>query len=324
MSSGAKIASARREPAEVMPRVGHGRCPLVLGECIQGRFGAGPHFLVTTPIDLHSTAEFEPRPEAAGVVVEPEQCSKSRVAVERFLEKHGLPGGGRLEIIRPLRPALGFGTSTADITSVLRAAAAAYSIPLEPEEISAIAVGIEPTDGSMHPGCVAYAHRQGRLLEDFGPMPRLRALVLLEGDGVETSTFDLERRDFLYSERDQETLSIGWEMVREAHRLGNVRPMAEAGVLSAKINQQLLVKPVLDEALDVFACVEASGLFIAHTGTLIAFVFDPDLPGFEKRWDGARRFLYERLPGEWIDVSSEGGGSRVGEPSHRPGLGARP
>jgi len=304
MSSGVSAAAPKGGLEGLIPKVGFGRCPLVLGECIQGRFGDEPHFLVTTPIDLHSSAEFTPRPETSEVLSDPPACAKARRAVERWLEEEGLPPGGLLKIRRPQRPALGFGTSTADITAALRSAAAAYSRPLGPRRISEIAIAIEPSDGSMHPGCVAYAHRCGKLIESFGAMPGLRAFVLLSGEGVDTVTFDKARRDFIYSERDQSILRRAWGLVREAHRTGRIGPMAEAGVMSAKINQQLLFKPALEEALDLFTHVEASGLFIAHTGSLIAFVFDPHRSGFENRWEETTRFLSERLPGEWIVVDS--------------------
>jgi len=35
---------------------GVGRCPLVLGECVQGRLEDGLHFLITSPIELFSSA----------------------------------------------------------------------------------------------------------------------------------------------------------------------------------------------------------------------------------------------------------------------------
>ncbi|MEM7350415.1 MAG: hypothetical protein AAF657_06385, partial [Acidobacteriota bacterium] len=209
------------------------QCPLVLGECVQGRLAGGPHFLITVPIDRNSRSTFTPEPESDRVEPRPADCSKGRRAVELYLEEEGLPKGGLLEVEQPLPTGLGFGTSTADIVASLRAAAAAWSRTISPERISRIATTLEPTDGSMYSGCVAYAHRRGKLLERFGPIPPFKALALVNGHAVETVNFDLTRRHFRYSQSDQQRLREAWEMVRAAIRRGRIGPMARAGTISA-------------------------------------------------------------------------------------------
>src|SRR5262245_50992848 len=132
------------------PAAGWGCCPLVLGECVQGRFRGGLHFLITAPLNLFSWARFEPRPDIAYISFDPAECTKSRTAVELFLDGEMLPPGGILSIETPLEPAHGFGTSTADICASIRAAAAAWGRTVAPEALSRIAASIEPTDGSMY------------------------------------------------------------------------------------------------------------------------------------------------------------------------------
>ncbi|MEM7350856.1 MAG: hypothetical protein AAF657_08630, partial [Acidobacteriota bacterium] len=115
--------------------------------------------------------------------------------------------------------------------------------------------------------------------------------------------FDLTRRHFRYSQSDQQRLREAWEMVRAAIRRGRIGPMARAGTISARINQQLLPKPFLGEALAALAPLEAEGLFIAHSGSTIAFVFDCLRPGFELRWERATSFLVDLAPEmSWVEV----------------------
>ncbi len=271
--------------------LGVGVCPLVLGECVQGRLRGGPHFLITAPIPLESRAQFVADLSLGHVVVEPAFCVKSRAAVQQYLESQGLPVSGSLRVETGAQSSVGFGTSTADITASLRAAAAAWGRSLSPAAISRIAIAIEPTDGSMYPGSVAYAHREGRLLESFGPLPRFLALVALCGDEVDTVEFDAERARFEYPAESEQRLLTAWRMIREAIRSADVRLMAQAGMMSAEINQELLPKPMFEEIRGAVDSLGAEGMLAAHSGSLLGVVLDPDKADCLERRDRVARFL---------------------------------
>jgi uncharacterized protein involved in propanediol utilization len=304
MSGSATISDARPSPVLPVPCTGRGSCPLVLGECVQGRLRGGPHFLITAPIHLFSQARFEPDPTLDHVVVDPPERTKSRLAVERYLALEGLPCGGVLHVHTPLEPAHGFGTSTADISASLRAAAAAWGRTVSPETISHIAVGIEPTDGSMYDGSVAYAHRTGALLEELGRLPPFEALVACVGNGVDTIVFDAYRKDFQYPARDEDRLFAAWAMVRRANRQQDVELLARACTLSARINEQLLPKPLFAEMIRYAELGGAEGLMVAHSGTLQALVLDPSRPDHARRKEQAARFMASLTPGCWFEVCS--------------------
>lgn len=284
--------------------VGLGYCPLVLGECVQGRTESGRHFLITSPIGLFSWAEYSIDPARTSSVVEPAERSKSRRAVLRYLTEAGLPFGGVLRVHTPVEPGQGFGTSTADITASVRAAAAAWGRSVSPEVVARIAIEIEPTDGSMYPSCVAFAHREGLLLESLGALPRFEALVACTGGMVDTVAFDERRRDFRYSRRDQEDLAAAWDMVRHANRVADVALMARAATISARINEQLLAKPYFGDVLDFVECVGIEGLMVAHSGTALAMILDPERPDYHWRLDQAQRFLTELAPPYWFRISN--------------------
>jgi L-threonine kinase len=284
--------------------LGMGYCPLVLGECVQGRLGDGTHFLITSPIGLFSWAEFTADLALGRLVVEPADRTKSLRAVARYLAEQDLPAAGALRMATPLDPGQGFGTSTADIAAALRAAAAAWGRAVAPEDIARIAIGIEPTDGSMYPGCVAFAHRRGVLLESLGSLPPFEALVACTGGIVDTLAFDERRRDFRYCAEDERELVRAWDMMRYANSHGDVALVARATTISARINEQLLPKPFFSELLRFVELSGVDGLMTAHSGTALALVFDPSRPGFQERLAESRAFLSRLDPPAWFQISN--------------------
>jgi L-threonine kinase len=286
------------------PGIGAGSCPLVLGECVQGRIGDGPHFLITSPVSLLSLAEFIADTSMGRVVVEPAHYVKSLAGVLQYLGEEALPLSGMLRVHSGARTSLGFGTSTADIAASLRAAAAAWRRRISPSRISRIASRIEPSDGSMYSGSVAYAHREGRLLERFGLLPRFRAVAVICDDGVDTVEFDRHRVHFRYSDHDQKKLRMAWDMVREAERSGSVQLLAEAGTISAGINQELLPKSLFDEFQRDAGPLGAEGLFVAHSGSLLAFILDPSRPDHEARYERVLRYVTDLAFPGWMELAN--------------------
>jgi uncharacterized protein involved in propanediol utilization len=283
---------------------GLGSCPLVLGECVQGRLSDRGYFLITAPVNTFSWAEYVPDPALGRVIVDPPQRTKSLAAVTRYLSFSGYPASGVLRVFTPVRPGLGFGTSTADITASIRAAAAAWGEIATPDAISAIATGIEPTDGSMYPGSVAFDHRRGVLLECLGSLPLFYALVICGEGEVDTVAFDARRKDFRYSRQDEQELRTAWDMVRYATRKQDLSILASASTISARINEQILPKPYFREMYEFMERSGLEGLIVGHSGTLLAFLFDPNGPGFLNKLERTREFAAALHPRSWIEVSN--------------------
>jgi L-threonine kinase len=298
-----EMIDTQTETSDEAQPVGMGWCPLVLGECVQGRVN-GRHFLITSPIGLFSWAEFK-RSERRQLSVDPPDRTKALLAVSVYLESQNLPPSGHLRVSAPVDPGQGFGTSTADIAASVRAAAAAWGRTISPEVISRIAIQIEPSDGSMYPGCVAFAHREGVLLESLGALPRFDAVVACTGGSVDTVEFDKIRRDFLYSKHDQNNLMIAWEMVRQANRTGDASLMAQAATISAGINEQLLRKPFFGEMLRFVELSGADGIMTAHTGTALALILDPAKPGYAERMVDAMNFMSGLNPNQWFHICNQ-------------------
>lgn len=288
------------------PFIGHGRAHLVLGECVQGRLSDGLDFLITAPISLSSAAHFTVDREQT-LTVRPTSCYKSLRAVRQWLDEQDLPCAGLLEVSTPLPARHGFGTSTADITASLRAAAMAWGRSVTPEEISRIAIGIEPTDGSMYPESVAYAHRAGRLLERLGPLPPFTALALCHGEGVETLEFEMWRvaeNGPNYSAQEIRLLGEAWQMVRKAIQTYDVSLLGQACLISAQINERILPKPFYQPMCELVRGGLGEGLITAHSGSAIALLLNPGRPDFEQQHRQACECLKSFSQNGWLELSS--------------------
>jgi len=286
-------------------RLGAGRGHLVLGECVQGRLPDGLDFLITSPIGRCSLAHFKIDHDQ-DLTVKPANYGKSLRAVRQWLEEHDLPCVGTLEIETPLPSCHGFGTSSADITASLRAVADAWGRNVTPQEISAIAIGIEPTDGSMYPESVAYAHRSGQLLEMLGPLPSFTALVACNGEGVDTVAFDTWRSShgLRYTEQEIQEFGMAWQMIREANKIRSASLLGKACMISARINQRILPKPFYPQMHEIVLSGIGEGLITAHSGSAIALLLDPKRPDFQVQRQEALWRLMEFAPDVWFELSN--------------------
>jgi hypothetical protein len=157
----------------------------------------------------------------------------------------------------------------------------------------------------MYPGCVAFAHREGFLIESLGVLPRFEAIVALPGGIVDTAAFDEYRRDYGYGARDQQDLLTAWQMVRHANRTGDVGLMAAAATISTRINEQLLPKLLFHEMLEFAERSGIDGLMAAHSGTALALILDPARSGYLDRLMAARAFVAGLDLASWFQIGND-------------------
>jgi len=69
--------------------------------------------------------------------------------------------------------------------------------------------------------------------------------------------------------------------------------VGRAATASAQINQRHLPKPQFDKCLKLAERVEALGVQVAHSGTLVGLLFDPDDPALNERVREAQTLLGE-------------------------------
>ena len=82
-------------------------------------------------------------------------------------------------------------------------------------------------------------------------------------------------------------------LIEEGICLGDPLRIGRGATLSAIANQQLLLNPHLEAALELSSRTGAAGVNVAHSGTVIGMLFPDDAALAERAADLARR----QLPG---------------------------
>jgi uncharacterized protein involved in propanediol utilization len=268
------------------------------GEILQGVFevpeGRLCRALVTLRADVFwSEATFAP--DASGTVVAEDAWRVKAVrAAELTLDMAGLSGaGGRLCVRTNIPPGWGLGSSTSDVTAAIRAVGESLGLHISPAIVAALAVKAETaSDSTMFDSrALLFAQRRGVLLEDFGhPLPNLEVLGFnTDPGGVDTVSFPPARYDWREIEAFRPLLGL----LRQAVRHQDAELCGRVGTASARINQRYLPKPHFDRLERLVERVGGVGLQVAHSGTVVGLLFDPQDEGKEERIAEARAGLAE-------------------------------
>jgi uncharacterized protein involved in propanediol utilization len=256
------------------------------GELLQGALPDGTDFLVTLPIARWSTAHFLFDPAAAAVHACPADRSKSRRLAEMMLDRYRSPGGGVLRLVGELPVGKGLASSSADLVATARAVGRALGVDPGPAEIEDLLRPIEPSDGVMYPGVVAFHHREVRLRVQLGHLPPLTVVSIDEGGEVETVGFNRRPKD--YSVQDKLTYERLLSEVSAAIRQGDAATIGQVATQSACMNQRLCPKRTLKQMLAVCEAVDGLGVVAAHSGTVLGILLSDTVPDHEGRLEKAR------------------------------------
>lgn len=252
----------RREVATAGP-MGWGFSPGTFGELVFGALD-NTSFLITLPIPWGTRATFVHSP-GPSLDVWPSHRHKARRAVEELLGQWGKPIGGQLVIQSSLPVGKGLASSSADIVAACRACAAFFGRKLTSADIALISASIEPTDGIMFPGVVAFDPIRGLLLERLGAAPPAMIVGVLGHGRINTENH--HRRLEPYTLAHQSRLREALQAAREGVRSKNVRMLGQAGKISAAVEYERSG----DESIARLLAVgdrEDAGVIIGHSGTV--------------------------------------------------------
>jgi len=265
--------------------------PGTCGELVQGQFLTGEDFLVTFPVNLWSEVRLELDFTTPKIQCTPGDKYKTRLAVRKTLDFLEYPlYGAKIHIISDIPEGKGMASSTADIISACRATGEALGSTLTPEEISRIAIEIEPSDGLMYPGAVCYNHRRGRLIETLGVLPQIDILAVDLGNFVDTLQFNQIPKN--YSVEELSRLEYAYDLVRSGIREKDLSKVGMATKISAQINQRLLPKPSLDALIEIADLCGAIGVCVAHSGAIVGLLFDQ---GKKEAIGKAKNMIWQRI-----------------------------
>ena len=248
--------------------------------------------MVTCPIDIYSTATVELSP-GGGEIVAPADSPKACQAVRATLDYLDATGmNARLSLDSCLPRGKGMASSTADVSAAIVATASAMGRELSPEQISEIALGVEPSDGVMLSHVAVFDHREGRIARSLGPPPPMRVVVLDFGGGVDTLEFNRADRDEALK-RLEPRMKEAVSLIEEGILRGDPLRIGRGATVSAQANQQVLLNPHLEPVLELARELGAVGVNVAHSGTVIGMLFRDDAALVERAVAIAR----QQLPG---------------------------
>ncbi len=280
------------------------RAPGSCGELAQGMVD-GDYFLVSCPIDMHSTATVTLTP-GDGHVDAPPDAPKSRQAVNLTLAHFGRDDvDALLRLSSQLPRGKGMASSTADVSASIAATAAALDEQqdISPQTVASIALRVEPSDSIMLPGIAVLDHKQGNIAETLGHPPPMRVVVLDFGGDVDTLAFNGVNRDGILREMQPE-FEEALSLISRGVRKGNTADIGAGATRSAIANQHLLYKPQLDAVIRLADDAGAVGVTAAHSGTVLGMLFDDDGAlaenAISRAWEtlfGIRRIYNRRIVG---------------------------
>jgi L-threonine kinase len=126
----------------------------------------------------------------------------------------------------------------------------------------------------MYRGIVSFYHREGVLRKFLGYLPSLTIVGFDEGGQVDTVEFNGRSKPFGRARRaEYENLLLGTE---RAIARGDLRSLGEISTRSAILHQDVLPKIHLDLLLDMRRRYKALGIVVAHSGTHLGLLFEPD------------------------------------------------
>ncbi|MFD1546315.1 GHMP family kinase ATP-binding protein [Nonomuraea guangzhouensis] len=267
--------------------IGTGIAYGTFGELLQGRLTGSVDFLVTLPIPRSSRAVFHLDLGTDEVEVRPAHKLKSLRAAKNLLELRGARCGGVLTVESDLPEGKGFSSSSADLVATARAVGEAVGATPDPAEIEALLRPIEPTDGVMYDGVVAFLHREVRLLARLGHLPPMTIVSVDEGGKVDTIAFNRLPKPFAPADlREYERLL---DTLVVAVASGDTREIGRVATRSAVLNQRLNPKRTIEPMRAVCEAVGGLGLAVAHSGTAVGLLLDDADPRFPDQLDRARR-----------------------------------
>lgn len=297
-------------PAELQPRnayseqrMGVGFSYAHIGEMFQGVVedseGRFTRALVTLPCRQFSThATFVCVPSGGRVRVRPETKVKSQHVAELTLDFLGRERDGELNICSTIPENKGMGSSTADAKATCEAVASAVGVKLSPTIVAQICVAAEhASDPLMFSDnrALLFAHREGRVLEEFGAMPEL-TVVGFDADQTGTGVSTLELSPASYDWRLREEFRVLRARLRRGIAMNDPVAIGSVASRSAAINQFFLANPRYEFTVELVERVGGVGFAIAHSGTVVGVLFDPRDPLTNCRVENCRLLLeYEGI-----------------------------
>lgn len=241
------------------------------GELLQGVLPNDRHFLVTLPINIKSKAYFNHQPSKKFIVY-PDCKEKIKIFINLFCNYYGISSGGYLSIDSEIPIGKGLSSSTADLIAAFRALSKAFNINYSPECVEKLMRQIEPSDGLLYDGVVAYYHKEVSLLQKFNYYPDLIILGVDEGGKVDTIEYNRIKQNPSIEEKNEfkQLLSQFIQAITKK----DLKTIGSIATRSTELNQKYNYKPSFNNILEINYAINGLGLICAHSGTYVGILLN--------------------------------------------------
>jgi len=248
------------------------KTPASCGELLQGVI-QDSLVLISCPVNIYNTVTV--RLNDSGVIKCIPDLKKSRQAVINTLKFFGYHDiGAEITVSNPMPKSKGLGSSTSDVTSSIAATAKAIGEYITPDQIAALAVNIEPSDATMFHEMVLFAHRSGNIINTLGELPSIDILAVDFGGIIDTVEYNTVDRFAQWKKFEKET-----ENALNHIKLGitnkNVSLIGKGATINTITSNKIDPNPNLEAMLTLGESLDARGVSMAHSGTIISLLFDP-------------------------------------------------
>ncbi|WP_367667058.1 kinase [Streptomyces sp. DG2A-72] len=262
------------------------------GELLQGvlpeRDG---DFLVTLPVARWTRATFRPDPGSTDLVVRPAQKQKALRLARMIVEEAEQTTGGLLTVNSVIPEGKGLASSSADLVATARAVGQALHLRMPASRIERLLARIEPTDGVLYRGIVAFHHRTVRLRAVLGSLPAMAVIGIDEGGAVDTVDFNRIPKPFTAADRQQYARLL--DRLTVAIRSRDLAEVGRVATRSALMNQALRYKRSLEPMRDICREVGGLGVAVGHSGTTLGVLLDTADPAYTHRATAAAQACTE-------------------------------
>ncbi|MCL5986737.1 MAG: GHMP kinase [Actinobacteria bacterium] len=280
------------------------RVPGTCGELAQG-YMKDANFLITCPVNIYSHVNL--RLVKNGGRAHSQSKWKANLALKKTFELYNEEPGFELIIDSDIPTGKGMASSTADIVGVSFAAAWAIGEDISAEQVAKIALSIEPSDGTMFPAISMFDHISGTHHEVLGAPFDIYLVIIDDGGFIDTREFN--KIDYTeIRKRNEGLLNTSVNLIREALYEKSYYKLGLGASISAFCNQEILYKEQLEEIDQFSRLFDASGICVAHSGTVIGVIFQPDLKAvnkfikvLEKKYKNEFIFKVARLVGGGVE-----------------------
>lgn len=255
---------------QVFTGISHG----TLGELFQGPHEESGELniaIISLPLKSYSWVHFSVDPGAMqddGIG----SRSKTRKAIDLYLQHHSLtlpPGSWNFS--SQLLQGKGMSSSTADIVAAIRCLDSHFALEPRIGLMTDILRQIERSDSVFLDHYALYLSGKQKVVEDYQYSPSLYACFIDEGEVVDTEkTHD---KLIAHYDRNFEAYARVLTLVRRGFKSADASMICEGSTRSAILSQGILPKKNFDAVLEHQQALKADGIVVAHTGSVLGYLF---------------------------------------------------